>query len=236
MILPEDLRLRLVAGAVVVICWSQIAGGMPALAALGAAMALFLLSGSSVPWRRLLHLEAFLLLLVVTLPFAVEGRPVLAVGGFVASAEGVRLAGVLVCKVTASVLMLTLLLGPAGPMRLAAALLSLGVPVRLVRLLQATARHVDIIGQEARRLQEAMRARAFRPRSSRHTWRSYGYLVGMLLVRALGRADRIEEAMRLRGSSGRGLTGDTVAPGLRDWLRGAGLAGFGLLFLIWDRA
>jgi cobalt/nickel transport system permease protein len=88
-------------------------------------------------------------------------------------------------------------------MRLGAALHSLRVPEPIVRLFVLTVRYLAVIGGEARRLQEAMRARAFRPGSNRHTWRSYGNLVGMLLVRALDRAQRVEEAMLCRGFSGR---------------------------------
>jgi cobalt/nickel transport system permease protein len=48
-----------------------------------------------------------------------------------------------------------------------------------------------------------MRARAFVPRSDRHTWNSYGWLIGMLLVRSLARSRRVFGAMRCRGFQGR---------------------------------
>ena len=48
----------------------------------------------------------------------------------------------------------------------------------------------------------AMRVRGFRPRLDRHTCRSLGYLVGMLLVRSFDRAERILAAMRCRGFRG----------------------------------
>jgi cobalt/nickel transport system permease protein len=48
-----------------------------------------------------------------------------------------------------------------------------------------------------------MRARGFRARSDGHTWRSLGWLMGMLLVRSLERAQRIRAAMKCRGFDGR---------------------------------
>jgi cobalt/nickel transport system permease protein len=48
-----------------------------------------------------------------------------------------------------------------------------------------------------------MRARAFVAGSNRHTWRSLGWLLGMLLVRSLERSRRILAAMKCRGFSGR---------------------------------
>ena len=48
----------------------------------------------------------------------------------------------------------------------------------------------------------AMKARGFRLRCNPHTWRSIGYLFGMLLVRSIERAERILAAMRCRGFQG----------------------------------
>ena len=48
-----------------------------------------------------------------------------------------------------------------------------------------------------------MKMRGFRPRMNWHTYRTYGYLVGMLLVRSLERSERIVAAMKCRGFRGR---------------------------------
>lgn len=48
-----------------------------------------------------------------------------------------------------------------------------------------------------------MKVRGFRPGTNWHTYRSYGYLVGMMLVRAVERSERILGAMKCRGFSGR---------------------------------
>ena len=235
MILPADLRLRLAVAFVAVAFWSQVAGLAPALLAAALALLLFALARQPLPWRRLLHLEAFLLLLFVTLPFTIEGRPVLSLGPLNASAEGVTRAMVLAGKVTASVLLIALLIGGQDPLRLGRALAGLGLPDALVRLFIATARYIGLIGAEARRLHDAMRARGFKARSNLHTWRSYGYLIGMLLVRALERADRVEDAMRLRGFTGRYPQEPLPAPARADWAGAALITGAAALILIWDK-
>ena len=48
-----------------------------------------------------------------------------------------------------------------------------------------------------------VKTRGFRPRMDWHTYRSYGYLVGMLLVRSLDRSQRVLAAMKCRGFRGR---------------------------------
>lgn len=233
--LPADLRLRLAAAFVAVALWSQLGQLAPALLAAALAFALFAFARQALPWRRLLHLEAFLLLLFVTLPFTIEGRTVLSLGPLSASAEGFARAAVLAGKVTASVLLIALLIGGQDLLHLGRALAGLGLPEPLVRLFIATARYIGVIGAEARRLHDAMRARGFRARSNLHTWRSFGYLIGMLLVRALERADRVEDAMRLRGFSGRYPHLPLPAPARADWAGAALITGAAALILIWDK-
>ena len=57
-----------------------------------------------------------------------------------------------------------------------------------MRLFVMTVRYVSVIRMEAARLRTAMKARAFKPSTNRHTYTSYGNLIGMLLVRSLDRA------------------------------------------------
>lgn len=227
-----DLRLRLIAALVVVGCLSQIAHLPAALAALAAAA---MLAWGKIRLRRLLHLEAFLVLLLIMLPLTVPGRPLATIGPFALSAEGGALALLVGVKVTAAALLLAALLGGVDPLRLGAALSSLRVPEPLVRVFILAPRYLGLIGAEARRLRLAMRARGFRPGTNLHTLRSYGNLIGMLLLRGLDRARRVEEAMRMRGFSGRFVHMHPARPGARDWAAALAL-GFGAaLILVLDR-
>lgn len=224
MMLIGDLRLRLVGAFVTVFSIAQ----LHALAVAAGALALVVVAVSvgarqTRLWHRLLHVEGFMLLLFLTLPFTVAGTPLFSLGPLTASEEGVLRAALIACKVSASVLLLMALLGDVEASRLGGALRGLHVPERLARLFVMTARYVSLIRDEARRLHDAMRARGFQARSNRHTWRSYGNLIGMLLVRALERAQRVEEAMLCRGYNGRFPYRAYPAPTVRDWL------GFGLV-------
>ncbi len=152
--------------------------------------------------RRLAGMDGFMLLILILLPFTIPGTPLLAWGGLTASAEGLREALEIMLKANAIVLVLLLLVGSLDPVTLGHALARLRVPAALVMLLFFTVRYIDVIGDEYARLRIAMRARGFRPRNDWQTYRSLGYLVGMLLVRSLERSERILAAMRCRGFQG----------------------------------
>ena len=221
----RDLRLRIVAAFVVLACLSQVAD--LAVAALALAAVVILALAEHPPWHRLLHAEGLVLLLFATLPFTVAGEPLLSLGPLSASREGVAQASLIAVKVSASVLIVLTLLRVEDPLQLGAALRALRVPDRLVRLFLLAARYVGLLRDEARRLHDAMRMRGFRPRSGRHTWRSYGNLVGMLVVRALDRAERVEDAMLCRGGA-RFPAMPMPAPALLEWAGFALLLAFGV--------
>lgn len=233
---PQDLRLRLVAAFGALLAYSAIQGMAPAATGLLAVLVLYAVTRQAIAWKRLLHLEGFLILLLIMLPFTMSGSELFRLGPLVASIEGLWRAILLVFKVTASVLLLSFLFAATEPLDLGSALRGLHVPEALVRLFVAVVRYLWLIESEFARLRESMRARAFTARSNRHTWRSYGFLLGMLLVRALDRAERVEEAMRLRGYSGRFVHTPLPAPKPRDWFATAGLMGAAILLLAWDLA
>ncbi|RRJ83027.1 cobalt ECF transporter T component CbiQ [Aestuariirhabdus litorea] len=180
------------------------------LVALGGALALALASGlrPALLLKRLLALEGFMLVLVLMLPFSVPGEPLFQLGPLSASGAGLERALVILLKANAVVVALLTLAGTLEPIVFGHALARLGVPDKLVHLLLFTLRYVDLLFAEYQRLRLAMRARAFAPASNGHTWRSYGYLIGMLLVRSLERAQRIQAAMKCRGFNNRLLLVD----------------------------
>lgn len=154
-------------------------------------------------FRRLLALEGFMLMMVVLLPFTVPGPALFELGSLRASWAGVQQGLNILLTATAVVCGLMAFVGSLPANVLGQSLAALGVPERLVALLMLTVRYLDVVGAEYRRMRNSMRARAFVPRSNLHTWRSVGYLVGMGLLRAIDRAERITNAMRCRGFDGR---------------------------------
>lgn len=159
--------------------------------------------------HRLLHVEGFMLVLFLLLPFSIPGETVFSIGPLAVSKEGLLRTCVIALKANASVIAIFALLGSMEPARLGYAMAGLGFPRKLVHLFLFTVRYVNVFRGETERLLEAMRVRAFVPSSTRHTWRTYGNLAGMMLIRSLDRAERIDEAMRCRAFNGRfSLTAD----------------------------
>ena len=200
-----DPRLRILA-AVAFSVLVALADRMDVLgAALGLAAVAATVSGVSpmTVVKRLLPLNVLLLVVAVMLPLTTPGETARQLGPIALSHEGLQLAARIVLKGNAVLLMLVSLLGSMDGSILGHAMSHLRVPEKLTHLLLFTVRYVDVLRQESLRLRAAMKVRGFRPRMNGHTYRTYGYLVGMLLVRSFDRSERIVAAMKCRGFRGR---------------------------------
>ncbi len=200
-----DPRTRLLAALAIAVTLIGIKSLPGLLIALALSFALVLLSGLSLRalLHRLLHVEGFMLVLLLILPFTVEGHPLFTLGPLTASSEGLTHAVALVLRINVAILAIFALLGSLEPVRLGQAMARLGVPLQLVHLFLFTVRYVGLFRAETGRLLDSMRARAFVPRSNWHSWRTFGTLAGMILVRSMDRATRVGEAMRARAYCGR---------------------------------
>ncbi|CUW37647.1 putative ABC-type cobalt transport system, permease component CbiQ [Magnetospirillum sp. XM-1] len=231
-----DPRTRLLAALLFalaeVLAPSLAAQGLGLGLALAAALAARLPLAATA--RRLLGLEGFMLLALVMLPFTVPGHPVFSLWGLEGSEEGLRQAASIALKANAVAVALFALVSSMEAPVLGRALARLGVSERFVHLFLFTTRYLSVLEDEYRRLRLAMRARAFRPVTGPHCWRSIGHLFGMLMVRSLERAERIDAAMRCRGFTGRFPSLDDEAnagPGRLDLGFGAASAA-GLVLVV----
>jgi cobalt/nickel transport system permease protein len=77
------------------------------------------------------------------------------------------------------------------------------MPSKIVHLFLFTYRYIHAVHREFRRLTDAMQIRGFNPGTNTHTYRSYAYLIGMLLVKSHDRAERVRAAMLCRGYRGK---------------------------------
>ncbi|MFD1385078.1 cobalt ECF transporter T component CbiQ [Rhodanobacter aciditrophus] len=153
--------------------------------------------------RRVIAMDMFMIFLIILLPFTTPGETWFTLLGLSASKAGFLHALMILLKAHAVVLALLALLGTLSASHLGHALARLRVPDKLVHLMLFTVRYLDVIGQEYKRMRRAMQARAFVLSTNRHTWRSIGYLVGMLLVHSIERSERIMDAMKCRGYQGK---------------------------------
>lgn len=153
--------------------------------------------------RRLSVVALFMAFLWIFLPFSLPGEPLFHLGPLTATHPGIRLCLLLSAKGFGIVLALTALLATMPITALGQALQQLGFPEKLCLLLLFTWRYIAVIRQEYLRQHRCVKARGFRPRTNVHTYRTYAWLVAMLFVRSWDRAERVHQAMRCRGFTGR---------------------------------
>ena len=200
-----DGRTRLLGAVLMVIAVVTLRTPEALAVALAAALTLAVFGG--VPARqlagRMLALEGFVVLLFVGLPLLSPDGPWLHLGPLAISQSGLVRAALMALRISAAGLLVLTLIGGLAPVALGHGLDRLGAPRRLTEVLFLTFRYVGLIDGEARRLSEAMRLRGFQAGTNLHTIRTYGHFIGQMLVRSFERAERIMEAMMLRGYAGR---------------------------------
>jgi cobalt/nickel transport system permease protein len=196
--------------------------------ALGGAVAAAALAGfrPRTTVARLAPLNLFMLLVALVVPFTTPGTPIAVLGPWEYSREGLLLAAAVALKGNAMVLAIMALVASMDPIVLGHALHHLGTPDKLVHLMLFSVRYFEVLRREYLRLAAAVKVRGFRPRMNRHTYRAYGYLVGMLFVRSLDRSERIVAAMKCRGFRGRFYLLDHFALTRRDLGFAAATAAF----------
>jgi len=200
-----DPRTRLLGAVLLAVAIVSLGSFTAKIAALAFAAALVAMARIELRLlaRRLAHIEGFMAVLLVLLPLTVEGRALLSLGPLSVSDRGLERALHIVLTVNAAAMTALALLAALEPIRLGRAMAALGVSERFVRLVMFIARYHGIFGGEIRRQFDSMRARGFRASLRRSAFRAYGNLAGMILVRSIERAERVDEAMRCRGFTGR---------------------------------
>ena len=153
--------------------------------------------------KRILAVNVFILLLWLVLPLTFYGSVAMKLGPLPVYSAGIAMAAQITLKSNAIVLALIALVATMNFSILGYSLNWLRVPDKIVHLLLMTYRYVFLIEQEYQRLIRAMKIRAFKPGTNLHSYQSYAYLVGMLFVHASARADRVSNAMKCRGFTGR---------------------------------
>ncbi len=152
---------------------------------------------------RLLIVNAFVLLLWVFLPFTVTGEALFRIGPLAVTRQGILFAARITIKANTIMLSLIALLSTMSIFTLGGAMGHLYVPGKIVHLVFFTYRYIQVIHQEYDRLINAMKIRGFQPGNNVHTYKTFAYLVGMLLVKSYDRAERIRAAMLCRGFRGK---------------------------------
>jgi cobalt/nickel transport system permease protein len=145
----------------------------------------------------------FIVLLWIFLPWSVPGRALYTLGPLSLSMEGVTKTLSITFRSTSILLLILSLVSTSSVFSLVHALGHFRVPQKLLYLLFLSYRYIFVIYAEYLRLRDAMRIRGFKPSTAVHTYKTFGYLIGMLLLRSFERSERIYNAMLCRGFQGR---------------------------------
>jgi len=219
-----DPRIRLVSAVAITLPVALLKAIDPAWTALAVAMLLTVLA--RLPkikiLKRLMIINFFILFLWLFIPFSQPGEAYWSIGPLNASREGIALAVLITVKSNAIILTLMALMGTIAVQDLGPAMQQLKIPDKLCHILLFTYRYIFVIHNEYTTMRRAMNARGFKPTTNSHTYRSYAWLVGMLLVKSWDRAERVHGAMRCRGFQGRFYTLAEFTTEMKDYVFLAG--------------
>ena len=152
--------------------------------------------------KRLIPVNMLILFLWLFLPFTFGGEPLFFMGSLAVTREGVFYATRISIKSNAMMLMLIALAASTPIFFIGHAMHQLKIPKNIVHLFFFTYRYIHAIYREYLRLKNSIKIRGFIPKTNLHTYKTFAYMVGMLLVRSFDRAHRVHNAMLCRGFKG----------------------------------
>ena len=200
-----DPRIRLLSAfafSIIISVASSFQALIPALV-----IAFILLVLARLPFKgllfRLLAANLFIFLFWLFIPFSVAGDVVFSIGPLELTKQGVLYCTLLTLKSNAIILILMSLAATMPVFTMGRAMNYLGVPSKLVQLFIFSYRYIHTIYREFFRLKDALDIRGFIPKTNMHTYRTYAYLIGMLIVKSHERAERVHAAMLCRGFNGK---------------------------------
>ena len=152
--------------------------------------------------KRLTPVNMLIGFLWLFLPFTFAGKPLFFLGSLPVTHEGVLYATRISIKSNAIMLMMIVLVATTPVFTLGHAMHELRIPSKIVHLFFFTYRYIHVMHREYLRLLNSMKIRGFKANTSLHTYKTFAYMIGMLLVRSFDRAQRVQNAMLCRGFKG----------------------------------
>jgi len=153
--------------------------------------------------RRLLIVNFFIIVLWFILPFSLPGNIIFSLGNLNITYEGIVHTLLITIKCNAIVLTWIAMISSCGIFELVHAFSHLHIPDKLIYLFFLLYRYVYVLSDEYGTLRNTLRVRGFRPRTSLLTYRTYGYVIGTLLLRSYDLSEQVHKAMICRGFKGK---------------------------------
>lgn len=182
-----DPRARIIACLILILTVAALPG--PVLPGfLLIACAVLLVREYRTVFKRLIPVNAFVIFIWLTLPFTAE--------------KGTALALLYTLKINACALLFMLFIVPAGVRRFFNALVYLKCPGKLVSIFVLTYRYIFVLRDGLASSLTAMKLRRSPSIGMLTQWRSYAALFATAIADAALRAERVQQAMLLRGFNG----------------------------------
>lgn len=151
---------------------------------------------------RLFFANFFIIFIWLFIPLTYPGNPHIEIGSIRISLEGIKYALSITIKCNAIIIATISLLSTSSVFSLAHAMLHLRMPKKLVTLFFLFYRYITVIHDEYLKIKRAAALRGFVPATNLHTYKTYAYIVGGMLIKSLERAEEIYKAMLCRGFNG----------------------------------
>jgi cobalt/nickel transport system permease protein len=152
--------------------------------------------------KRLTPVNMLVGFLWLFLPFTFAGKPIFYLGSLPVTHEGVLYATRISIKSNAIMFMMIVLVVTTSIFTLGHAMHTLRIPKKIVYLFFFTYRYIHVMQREYMRLVNSMKIRGFRAKTNLHTYKTFAYMIGMILIRSFDRAQRVHNAMLCRGFKG----------------------------------
>lgn len=200
-----DPRLRIIFATAYAFSVAPLHRFEPMYAAAVLSLLMVILSGVGIGTlvKRMLAFNGLVLLFWLVLPFTFSGEALYSIGPFTITRPGVIMSAKITLKANAIMPAFIVMISTIPVSVMGHALEKLHVPKKIVHILLLTYRYIFVIEQEYQRLKRAIKTRGFVPGTNMHTYKTYAYLIGMIFVRSLDRAQRVHQAMICRGFCGK---------------------------------
>jgi len=152
--------------------------------------------------KGLLIVNGFILFLWIFLPFTGGSVPWFDLGPLTVFKDRIEYVALITLKSNIIILSMITLIATSSVFSIVHALHHLHIPDKLVHLTFFTFRYTHVLYKEYKKLTNAMKLRGFSPGTNIHTYRSYAYLIGNLILRSFDRAEMVWKAMVCRGFKG----------------------------------
>jgi cobalt/nickel transport system permease protein len=191
---------------------------------LGLILAIILIFLSKIPFSFVLkHLKwviLFTLFFFIIMPLTVPGDRMFKLNFITISYEGLRLSLLIAMRAISICMILFPMVGTTQFHKTLKALEKLRIPNKLIQMIMFTYRYLFVFLAELIRMSTAAEARLFKRRTDIHTLKITGNLIGILLIQALERTQRVYNAMTSRGYKGKIRTLDEFRLSWLDFLKG----------------